>query len=339
VPLLNGLADLGTTRIPVAHPSDEIGELLEIRLDDSREATVTISKGRYTYEDAREDVERQYGQAAHDDLPDPQAYVRTLIAGGLFDVANREEIEQFLTRHGSPDLEAGHAPVMAGLDTNLFGLRMPAVLGLDPSRSRRRDGTRPPVTGFVLSSGVKEELDWYYKHHDTRELTDAFGEAFERLTNQPAGKNRSGFLGLYEFRELMAQRQTDAVESETGDEAIVESYREYADTHRKDVLLFSNDTGFVERATDAGVKAQKVAFPPDVPSETTVQWETLCSLLYVLAVVFGVVELPKVTLYGVWNGKDGTHWEGRELAFDVRSPKLKARLERDQQIVDAYGET
>jgi len=55
-----------------------------------------------------------------------------------------------------------------------------------------------------------------------------------------------------------------------------------------------------------------------------------------LAVVFGVVTLPKVTLSGVWNGKDGSHWKGRELAFDVWSPTLEARLEREQRISGQY---
>jgi hypothetical protein len=237
---------------------------------------------------------------------------------------------------GNQDLEAGHDPVMAGLDTNLFGWRMPAVLGLEPDGTDERDEDRPPVTGFVLSSGVKEELDWHYKHYETRELTRAFGDEFERLDNQPAGENRSGFLGLYEFRELMSRRQTDFAYSDTGDADIVQGYDEYMDDHRKEVLLFSNDTGFVERAIDDGVKAQKVAFPPNVPAETTVSWETLCDLLYMLAVVFGVVVLPKVTLFGVWNGKDGSHWKSHELVLDVRSPNLEPRLERDRKIVAQY---
>lgn len=336
MPLLNGLYDLGETRITVTHPADEIGELLEIRLDDTPEATVRVTTDRYEYESARDAIEQSYSETAYEDLPDPQSYVRTLIAGGLFDVANRDDIEEFLRYHGHPDLEAGHDPVMAGLDTNLFGWRMPAVLGLEPDGTDERDEDRPPVTGFVLSSGVKEELDWHYKHYETRELTRAFGDEFERLDNQPAGENRSGFLGLYEFRELMSRRQTDFAYSDTGDADIVQGYDEYMDDHRKEVLLFSNDTGFVERAIDDGVKAQKVAFPPNVPAETTVSWETLCDLLYMLAVVFGVVVLPKVTFFGVWNGKDGSHWKTHELALDVRSPNLEPRLERDRTIVTQY---
>jgi hypothetical protein len=225
---------------------------------------------------------------------------------------------------------------MAGLDTNLFGYRMPTVLGLDSETGGRERTGRPAVTGFVLSSGVKEELDWHYKHYNTRELTQAFGDEFERLDNQPAGKNRSGFLGLYEFRELMSQRQTDFAYSDTGDADIIQGYNDYMDNHRKEVLLFSNDTGFVEQANEAGVKAQKIAFPVDLPQETTVEWETLSDLLYMLTVVFGVITLPKTTLYGAWNGKDGSHWKSNDLAVDIRSPKLVSRVKRDQETVASY---
>lgn len=339
MPLLNGLYDLGETRLSVSHPSAEIGELLKITLNNTTDAAVTVTTDRYEYADKRDEIEQTYSDTVHEDLPNPQSYVRTLIAGGLFDVANRDDIEQFLRYHGFPDLEAGHDPVMAGLDTNLFGYRMPTVLGLSSDGIRRgRDKNRPPVTGFVLSSGVKSELDWHYKHYDTRELTQAFGDEFERLDNQPAGKNRSGFLGLYEFRELMSHRQTDFAYSETGDADIIHGYNEYMDDHRKEVLLFSNDTGFVEQAIDSGIKAQKVAFPPNVPAEGTIAWETVCDLLYMLAVVFGVIVLPKVTLYGVWNGKDGSHWKSDTLALDIRSPNLAPRVERDHQIVTSYAD-
>lgn len=339
MPLLNGLYDLGEKRLSVSHPSPEIGELLEINLDDTMEAAVSVTTDRYEYGDKRDKIEQQYSSTVHEDLPNPQSYVRTLIAGGLFDIANREDIEQFLRYHGFPDLEAGHDPIMAGLDTNLFGYRMPTVLGLSPSGYRRHgDKTRPPVTGFVLSSGVKSELDWHYKHYDTRELTQAFGEEFDRLDNQPAGKNRQGFLGLYEFRKLMSHRQTDFAYSETGDADIINGYKEYMNDHRKEVLLFSNDSGFVDQAIERGLKAQKVAFPPNIPTETTVAWETVCDLLYMLAVVFGVIVLPKATLYGVWNGKDGSHWKSDMVALDIRSPKLEPRLERDHQIVTRYAD-
>ena len=52
------------------------------------------------------------------------------------------------------------------------------------------------------------------------------------------------------------------------------------------------------------------------------------TLLYVLAVVFGVVEVPSTTVYGVWRGKDELDWQHERLKLDARSPKLDDALER-----------
>jgi len=169
-----------------------------------------------------------------------------------------DEIEEFVQRHGYPDLEAGHRPVFVGIDTNLFPWRMQDALGVDPNKGDRDEAGRAPTNGFALATGVKEELDWHFKHYDTDSLTRALGEEFDRLSKQPAGDNRQGFLGLYEYRRLMADRRVDVVETGTGDDAIVEGYATYADEERNDLLLFSNDYGFVEDAREAGLLAQHV---------------------------------------------------------------------------------
>lgn len=49
----------------------------------------------------------------------------------------------------------------------------------------------------------------------------------------------------------------------------------------------------------------------------------------------GVVTLPKVTVYGDWNGKDGRHWQHDQLDLDCRSPKVEPQLKRDVTILDA----
>ena len=45
-------------------------------------------------------------------------------------------------------------------------------------------------------------LPWLH----TDDLVAAFGEEYERLDGQPAGSNREGFLGRFEYRRLMAER-------------------------------------------------------------------------------------------------------------------------------------
>ena len=55
-----------------------------------------------------------------------------------------------------------------------------------------------------------------------------------------------------------------------------------------------------------------------------------------LAVVFGIVELPSVTVHGVWRGKDELDRQHERLKLDARSPKLGPKLEADLPVVESY---
>lgn len=67
-------------------------------------------------------------------------------------------------------------------------------------------------------------------------------------------------------------------------------------------------------------------------------WWGCGDLLYMLTVVFGVVELPKMTLYGVWAGKKGSDWTDEHIRTDYHSPQIGENLNRDKQLVDAWRE-
>ncbi|WP_233357346.1 hypothetical protein [Halococcoides cellulosivorans] len=258
-----------------------------------------------------------------------------MVASGYVEPKNIDEVVAFLDRHGYPDLEAGHDPVVVGLDANILAWRLPEVLGFDSETGETDAKGRRPTNGYALATGVEEELDWHFNQYNTHELTSAFGSEFDRLDDQPAGANREGLLGLYEYRRLRTDRTVDIVESDTGDEAIIDSYRKFNEESQKQAILFSNDHGFVERSLDTGVPAQVVQFPIDLPQTATGSWTQATELLYYLAVLFGVVVLPKVTIYGVWNGKNGRHWQSEQLDIDCRSPTVETQLERDLTILDA----
>jgi hypothetical protein len=258
-----------------------------------------------------------------------------MVASGHVELKNIDDVIEFINRYGYPDLEAGHDPVVVGLDANIMPWRLPEVLGFDSETGETDEKGRRPTNGYTLATGVKEELDWHFKQYNTHELTAAFGSEFDRLDDQPAGANREGLLGLYEYRRLRTDRTVDVVESDTGDEAIIDGYRRFNDESQKQAILFSNDHGFVERSLDAGAPAQVIQFPVDIPRTATGSWTQATELLYYLAVLFGVMVLPKVTVYGVWNAKDGRHWQREQLDIDCRSPKVKTQLERDLAILDA----
>lgn len=333
--LLNALYDQGVDSIPVKHPCEDIGELVRIDLEDDGQATVRFAQGSMTYQDNREAIPAKHGQPAYEDLPDAETYTRIAVASGHVQLANQDDFGEFIQRHGYADLEAGHDPVVLGLDANIIAWGLPEILGIDSETGATDDRDRRPTNGYALATGVKEELDWHYKQYNTHELTEAFGEEFTRLDNQPAGSNREGFLGLYEYRRLRTNRTVDVIECDTGDEAIVAAYQEFNQNSRKQAVLLSNDHGFVDRSIDAGVPAQHIDYPIDVPRKSTGTWTEAAELLYYLAILFGVILLPKVTVYGVWNGKDGRHWQHEQLDIDCRSPKIEPQLERDLTILNS----
>jgi len=334
--LLNALYDEGVTRIPVEHPSDEVGELFEIELGDHDDSTVRITQGAISYRDSREAVRRAHGDGPYEDLPDWHAYVKAFVGGGLLDPADADDLQEFLDRHTYPDLAAGHDPVMVAYDTNLFGFRLPERLGIDPVTGGTDEAGRPPTNGYALSAGVREELDWHYEHYSTTALESAFGDEFARLENQPAGDNREGFLGLYEFRSRMANRAVDIVPSETGDDQIIDTYLAYDRENRKRVLLLSNDYEFVDIARDRGLWAHHVEFPAGTPRTASGSWKAIVDTLYLMTVLFGVLKLPKVTLYGVWDGKSGLEWQHEQLDVVARSPVIEPVLERSARIVAGF---
>lgn len=49
--------------------------------------------------------------------------------------------------------------------------------------------------------------------------------------------------------------------------------------------------------------------------------------------------LPKVTLYGIWNGKSGEDWQRRCLDVDCRSEQVHEKLRRDRVITTEYEAT
>lgn len=329
--LLNRLRDRGDGTVTLSHPAPEIGDLLTIDLGAHDNCTVHFEHTSQSYADARDDVSRNHPEQVANDLPEADVYTKAVLGSGILPIANRDEVAKFVDRYGDPDLMAGHPPVFAGFDTNLLPWRIDEVLGLrDPETGVGY------VNGFVLATGVRDELDWDHKCHDTRPFEAAFGDAYEEYWNQPLGAARVGRLGMLQYRNIRDIQQAAEIECDRGDEAIIAGYDDWSSDHRGDVILFSNDRTFIERAHGHTILAQWIDLPRDLPDHATATWRELELLLYLLTVTFGVLELPTATLHGVWRGKDHLDWQRERLKIDCRSPKIKSKLEADLSIVESY---
>lgn len=334
VSLLNALHDLDVDYLDVSHPSSDVGDLVEFELGDPRESTVRFEHDSDSYADARNQVGLDHGDRAQKELPDSRDYANCMMAAGVLEAENHDEVLEFLEREGRVDVKAGHEPVFAGFDTNLLPWAPQDVFGMDPLDS---DEDRPLINGFTVASGVREELTWDAKHskNDAFDLVDAFGDEFEEFIGQPAGANRVGRLGIVQYTKLRSHSYGEQVECDRGDDAIVNAYDEYTRDRRREVVLLSNDHNFVERAKNSFVPAERIVFP-DVPRKSSASWEEIADSIYYLAVAFGVVILPKATVYGVWRGKDGNEWTDEMVKVDCRSPKLQDQLERNIDVLKAY---
>lgn len=338
--LLNALYELDERSITVTHPATEVGELLRVELQDPTQSTVSVTTGAVSYDSALDEIQRTHGKQIREELPNSAAYVKSVVASGLVDIRNREEVETIINRYGYQDLQEGHPPRYAGFDTNLLPWRMHDVLGIDPELYSD-DAGRAPVNGYTLPAGVDTELSISYRYGENAvpasELADAFGTEYERLAGQPTENNRETRLGLREFRRLRETRPHDIVASETGDTEIIDGCMDYYADEPTGVILFSNDYGFIDEARDRKIPAVHIDFDIDFARHLTGSWDEIATLLYELAVTFGVIELPKVTLYGAWQDKGPQNWKREEIDVDPRSEKVAAILERDKPIVEAHS--
>ncbi|WP_136591510.1 hypothetical protein [Salinigranum halophilum] len=336
--LLNALYDLDQTSISVAHPSDDIGTLLEIRLKDGDTAEIIFPIDVDEYRDARDDIRLQYGDTPYNDLPDRSTLVRALTASQVLEFENQSAIESTLGRVCYPAVEAGESPVMLGLDANIFPWGCPDVLDIDHETGNTDDKDRRPSNGYALSSGVVDELHWRYSHWDPEPLVEAFGEEFRRLEGQPGGSRREGRLGLQKYQTLVGTRNVDFVDSEIGDDEIINGYVRYSKNRRKKPFLLSNDYGFIETATDEGIAAQHLKFQSMLPGRVTASWDVVANALYYLSLLFGVLILPKATLYGVWSGKEDASWQKEKIDIDCRGSgsNLQTMLARQRRIAQEF---
>jgi len=337
--VLNGLYDLGEHSFDVRHPGDDVGTLFRVQLDrDDPVATLTVPDTIETLNERRSEIRTQYGDRPADDLPDTQTVIRALTSAGVLEFANQQAVDQYIDRHCYPAIEAGEDPVMVGIDTNLFAWEFPQQMGLDHITGSANNAGRQPTNGYVLSNGVVDELHWQYSHFATDELVEAFGPEFGALADQPAGAKREGRLGIQVYQQLIGSRNVDLIDSDSGDSNIIEGYAEYTESSRKEPLLLSNDRGFIEEAHDHSLLAQRLAFKRDLPSQASVTWFELVETLYYLTIIFGVLKLPKVTLYGVWEGKEDRNWQAEELNVDCRgrSSNIQTILARHRRVANQY---
>jgi len=317
--LLNALYSTGNDIIKVDHKSDLLSTLYEIELDRGTPATIRFTTSLDQYQKERSDVEREYGEQARSELPGHRSFIGAFTSRVLeFD--NQSEISEKIDPFRNRRLQHSNTASLAVFDTNLIQYWPARQLRVAPELEEG-------LNGYAVVTGVRDELMDYEgdeKINNTRALEEAFGDEFGDLFNQPKGTPRQLRLGRQYWSRLQRELYTEKIKSDKGDNEITAA----CEDRGFDLILFSNDSGFISAGKERGLPSILVDFPESFPRKKEVTWEDAATTLYLHAVQFGILQLPKVDLYGVWPRKEPDEWEAETLTVRCRSPTVEKQLSR-----------
>jgi len=317
--LFNALYSTGNPTITVDHKSTLLSTLYEIELDRGKPATIRFTTNLDQYQEERSDVERQYGEQARSEIPSRRSFLGAFTSRVLeFD--NQDEISEKIDPFRNRRIQHSNTASLAVFDTNLIQYWPAQQLGVAPEQEQG-------LNGYAVVTGVRDELRDYdgdEKINNTRALEDAFGNEFGGLFNQLKGTPRQLRLGRQYWSRLQRELYTEKIKSDKGDNEITAA----CENSGFDLVLFSNDAGFISAGKECGLPSIRVDFPQSFPRKTDVTWEEAATTLYIHAVQFGILRLPKVDLYGVWKRKESEEWESDTLAVRCRSPTVEKQLSR-----------
>jgi len=315
--LLNEFYLNGKYRISVSAPM--IGEMYRFELGRAPALhMLTLDEYYERYSSACLEAEREVAG----EVPDHSEYRRVLQSSGVLKPENYTEVLRVLEEESDRNFMRGDRPLYIGFDTNAIISRFPVIM--------------PEVKcGFCLSSGIMKELHPEFieekigKNKANLLRKCGMGELF----NQPVMRARKFRLGAVEYRKLMNREYAEEVEGDKGDLSIVESYSRFQRSKNADLILISEDAGFVEVASDYRIKAVHLVQAKEVPKRADVTWEELAELLYVTAVVYGRIRVRSVSMCGVWMGKSGDDWNSERVRLEFEDRELRERMERDMRIL------
>ncbi|WP_340098288.1 hypothetical protein [Salinibaculum salinum] len=323
--VLNAIAKT-EDEITVSHLSDKIGDLYTFEIGHPHNSTIRFEKTADEYGEARSTI---MGKQAQSEVPEQSSYVRSFTTSVL-DFANKSDLDNFISRYAGRDPSEGHRPVYGILDSNIIRWQLADSLGIEPNNTG--------LQGSLLVTGVRDELHRYggpEKIKNPSELVDELHPNYERLFNQFKGQPREQRLGLEYYQHLDNQIYSEEITSEQGDASILEKCEEFKNNSGYDLLFFTNDRNAKEMAHEKNILGHLVEFSDSLPEETSASWGDFGLLLYVHAMLFGIIRLPKVDLYGVWqSGDDDTTGY---LLVDCRSRNIKQRIRRDIAVLDTWS--
>ncbi len=284
------------------------------------------------------------------EIPSFKEYKECLISSGFVEYDNWDEFEEWIEYMYKNERDPGLSSesVFLTIDSNLAYYRM-----ISRKFPIECDGTDIEAQDFdyLLSSIIESEIDHHIKDkYDDADLKmmgmhTEIGDIRYEFRNRGRLETRKSKFATEELSylrgELNAARvkgKSSTTDSERNDIRIVESLEEFCWDKNIDVALISTDRNMGNHAENAEIAYFVLEMPHSIPRKKTVGEEIMLNLLHDLAVMFGVVKIPKLstTLFGIWGGKRDDHYKSESVkAWINPGSPVESQVKKEMKIIDS----
>jgi hypothetical protein len=283
------------------------------------------------------DLLRGRGGSFVGEIPEYQDYFIMFLASGVLKPDRWDRISEKIIGYLRRNPLEGDRLVFFSFDTSALRRRYYTLVSNLIAKSRVRGLVKP---GFVASLGVLRELSGFDNKYGDREVSDMCGtfglsvEVLGEFSNQLKLGDRLQKVGFVEYRKMSKREYFEELEGEAGDKNIIESLEKFSKNRNVDVIVFSEDSKFVDEANAFKLKGVRLDRPKDLPETVKLQWEDVAQLLYTAAVFYGALEISKVAkIYGVWKGKKSEYWNLEQIKILAENLELQKFLEENYRII------
>lgn len=320
-------------------------ELFEVNVsDETKEKTAVSFENLVRDENRYEEMRSGFGEWSAE-IPTFSGFRGIIYASGILKPLHWKEISKEILEEVDRDPLKGMKPIFMSFDTNaLVKCRYTFISWFLRKSTPPSRYTRKP--GYVLAGGVVRELEnsfeEKYRESDLSAMNRAFKtnrEIIDELINQLRLRDRTFRLGHVEHKEMSSNEYYEEEGSERGDTKIISALKSFSMKKNVDVMVYSEDTDFIEKATSNKLIAKRLDTPTEVPhSIEDLNWNDILQLLQVTAISYGALGITggdtKIKLFGIWRGKKGENWNRRDLKIKTHNETLKTFLEKNLEILE-----
>jgi hypothetical protein len=144
-------------------------------------------------------------------------------------------------------------------------------------------------------------------------------------------------MGFIEFKLMTTREYFEKADGETGDNSIISTLEEFSQNKKVDVMVFSEDSDFIEKATARQqLMGERLDAPVNLSQSVAGEWEDICELLYAASIVYGNLQIKgavKTKISGIWSGKKGESWNEEAVMVRTENKDVVDFLERNVGIL------